>query len=119
MEKPDQPEAEKKGEVLELKLPELGEEPKKEIIDSYVVTLRTGKTDVLQQQVTRADLKEADGEPVKIDISDLRIKDRKLTDEERKNLVLIIQECVEKTYETKKPCLGPESDPVPLENSGL
>ncbi len=116
MVKPDQPEAEKKGEVLELKLPELGEEPKKEIIDSYVVTLRTGKTDVLQQQVTREDLKQADGKPVKIDISNLKIKGQKLTDEEKKNLVVILQECVEGTYETKKPCLGPESDPVPIEN---
>ena len=116
MVKPEQPEVEKRGEVLELKLPELEKEPEKEVINSYVITLRTGKTDVLQKEVTREDIKEAGEEPVKLDISNLNIKGKNLTDEERKNLVVIIQECVENTYKTGKPCLGPESDPVPLEN---
>ena len=116
MVKPEQPEVAKKGEVLELKLPKLGEEPEKEIVDSYVVTLRTGKTDVIKQQFTREDIKEANGKPLKIDISNLKIKEMKLTDEERKNLVVIIQECVEGTFKAGNPCLGPESDPVPLEN---
>ncbi|WP_029199613.1 zinc ribbon domain-containing protein [Oribacterium sp. NK2B42] len=116
MVKPEQPEVEKKGNVLELKFPDLGEEPEKEIIDSYVVTLRTGKTDVLQQQFTKKAIKDADGKPLTLDISKLKIKGNELTDEERKNLVVIIQECVENTYKSGKPCLGPESDPVPLEN---
>ena len=51
-----------------------------------------------------------------MDISKLNIKGRNLTDEEKRNLVVILQECVENTYNTEKPCLGPESDPVPLEN---
>ena len=116
MVKPDKPDVEKKGNLLELKLPQFSEWRAKEIADSYVVTLRTGKTDVLQKQFTREAIKEAGEEPLKMDISNLNVNGRNLTDEEKRNLVVILQECVENTYNTGKPCLGPESDPVPLEN---
>ncbi|MCR5008575.1 MAG: zinc ribbon domain-containing protein [Oribacterium sp.] len=116
MVKPDKPDVEKKGNLLELKLPQFSEWRAKEIADSYVVTLRTGKTDVLQKQFTREAIKEAGEEPLKMDISNLNVNGRNLTDEEKRNLVVILQECVENTYNTEKPCLGPESDPVPLEN---
>ena len=108
---PDKPEATVSGEELAVKLPIFGEWPGDEIIDSYVITLRSGKTDVLKQQVMKKDV---DLEPVKIDISDLKINGKKLTEEQRKDLVLILQKCVEGTFKTEQPCLGPESDPVPL-----
>ena len=111
MVKPDQPEVTPLGDKLSVKLPIFGEWPGHEVVDSYVVTLRTGKTDVLQQQFMKKDV---DLEPVEIDISNLKINGKKLTEEQKKNLCLILQECVENTYKTGNPCLGPESDPVPL-----
>ena len=110
---PEKPEVTASDKELSVKLPIFGEWPGHEITDSYVITLRTGKTDVLQQQVMKADV---DLEPVKVDISDLKINGKKLDDEQRKNLVLILQYCVEGTFKTEQPCLGPESDPVPLFN---
>ena len=114
MVKPKQPEVEVKGDILELKLPKLGEEPEKEIVDRYVVTIRTGKTEVLRDFCTRREVKDSAEEPYQIFIGDLKINGRELTDDEKKDLVLVIQECVEDTYETKRPCLGPECDPVSL-----
>jgi hypothetical protein len=108
---PETPEVTATDEEVSVKLPAFGEWPGHEIVDSYVITLRVGKADVLQQQVMKKDFYD---EPVKIDISDLKIEGKKLTAQEKKDLVLILQTCVEGTFKTEKPCLGPESDPVPL-----
>lgn len=111
MPQPEQPEVTDLGEELSVKLPLFGEWPGHEIVDSYVLTLRLGKKDLMQVQVMKKDV---DLEPVKIDISDLKLDGKKLTQDQRNELTVILQECVEGTYKSGEPCLGPESDPQAL-----
>ncbi len=81
-----------------------------EFADSVILTIRLGKTEVLQEQIMYKNWDKA----WTYDLKSLRIDGKPLTEEQLGGLTLVVQECVAGTYKTKDPCLGPESDPVPL-----
>ncbi|MGP1349837.1 MAG: double zinc ribbon domain-containing protein [Stomatobaculum sp.] len=108
MKKPEAPELARSGSALSVKLPVSDAWPGHEIVDAYVITLRSGKKELLKKELSK---KEVTAEPVRIDISEI---EKKLSQEERNNLVLIVQESVDDSIRSEEPCLGPESDAVPV-----
>ncbi|MCQ2401541.1 MAG: zinc-ribbon domain-containing protein [Lachnospiraceae bacterium] len=113
MEKPEAPGVEVQGEKILVKLPPFSERPSSELVDSYVITIRSGKTIVAQERMGRKSI----SEPVEFEIKDLEIKGKKLNDDEKKNLEVVISECIKGTFEEGDPCegcFGPESDPVAI-----
>lgn len=107
---PAQPEKEVKGNILSITLPDLSKAPRAEVLDSMTVTLRVGKTEVFSERV----VKEKWAEPFKIELDKLRIDGKELTAAQRKELAVVIRECVEGTFESSAPCFGPESEPLKI-----
>lgn len=108
MKKPGAPELARSGSALSVKLPVSDAWPGNEIVGAYVITLRTGQKELHKEELSKKDL--AAG-AVQIDISEI---EKKLSQEERNNLVLTLQESVGDSIRSEKPCLGPESDAVPV-----
>lgn len=110
----DEPEWEIEGTELKVNLAKLsrsGDRVNMAVVDSYVITLRIGDTQVYREQIKFLDVEKAK-EPWKLDMSTLKLNGKKLTDEQKAALVMDIQECVTGTYDND-PCLGP-CEPIPL-----
>ncbi|MBP0972965.1 MAG: hypothetical protein J5851_03555 [Oscillospiraceae bacterium] len=115
---PEEPEWEIEGTELKVDLSKLdryGDKVRMGVVDSYVITLRIGETQVFREQIRFADIEKDPKEPWKLDISTLKLNGQKLTDEQREALVMDVQECVTDTYQND-PCLGP-CEPIPLSGS--
>ena len=112
---PDEPKWSIEGTELQVELQPIEKTAeRKDLVDSYAVTLRIGETQVFRQQVKFADLEKNPDEPWKCDLNELKLNGQKLTDTQRESLVMDIQECVTDTFETG-PWLGPAN---PIELSG-
>ncbi|MBR3630971.1 MAG: hypothetical protein IKN55_10960, partial [Oscillospiraceae bacterium] len=108
-----EPEWEINGTELRVKLPDADFfSDHRGLTDSFVISLRIGETQVLQEQMLFTVLQKKPDEPWKCDLDTLKLNGKKLTTEQKESLIMEIRECVTETYQSD-PCLGP-ADPIAL-----
>ncbi|MCR4644721.1 MAG: hypothetical protein K5695_04845 [Oscillospiraceae bacterium] len=110
---PEEPEWQIDGTELQVMLAPIDKKAERsQFVDSYVITLRIGETQVYREQVMLETIEKDPKEPWKLDLNSIKVNGQKLTDEQKENLTMDIQECVTGTY-PDQPWLGP-SNPIPL-----
>ena len=107
---PGKPAVEVKDGTISVTLKDITGSERAEVVDSYVIKIRCDGKDVLTRQVMLKDTADA----VTISGDELKLDGKKLSEEQKANLQLVIQECVTGTYTNGKGMFGPESEAVAI-----
>ena len=107
---PGKPAVEVKDGTISVTLKDITGSERAEVVDSYVIKIRCDGKDVLTRQAMLKDTADA----VTISGDELKLDGKKLSEEQKANLQLVIQECVTGTYTNGKGMFGPESEAVAI-----
>ncbi|MBR4582127.1 MAG: hypothetical protein IKO32_12925, partial [Lachnospiraceae bacterium] len=110
---PEKPVTSVKDGILTVQLKDIRSEDRAEVVDSYVVTILCNGEDVFHRQVMLGDVTTYSY----INANELERNGSQLSEEDKANLQLIIQECVTGTYSDGKGMYGPKSEPVAIDLS--